>query len=140
MSKQTQKAIYKILSGNNALTLLVGTNIFPTFAPEDTALPFIVYRITNKQPQASKDAVHGSEDTLLVQIYHDRATETAEIGNAVRTALENTDGDYEIQNLDGSTETVKIKDITFEDEADEPFVPDLQIFHLAQTYRVRVKY
>lgn len=45
-----ESALYTRLSAYTTLTDLVGTNIYPTIPTENTALPFLVYRVTSTEP------------------------------------------------------------------------------------------
>lgn len=131
MSKKTHKAVYSILANDANVTAEVGTRIYPTFIPENISFPAIVYRITEKEPQDTKDGVIGSIDTLTIDIYHNRAEETIDIADVVRTALDR---------YRGTVQSVVIDRTIYEGESDEILIPELALFHLSQTYRIRVKY
>lgn len=131
MSKKTHKAVYSILANDANVRTEVGARIYPTFIPENITFPAVVYRITDKQPQDTKDGVIGSIDTLTLDIYHDRASETIDIADVLRTALDR---------YRGTVQSVVIDRIVYEGESDEILIPELALFHLTQTYRIRVKY
>lgn len=131
MSRLTHKAVYSILSNNATVTGLVGTRIYPTFVPENIAFPAIVYRITERQPQDTKDGAIGSIDTLSIDIYDDGGLQTITIGDAVHGALDR---------YRGTVESVAIDKVVYEGESDEVLIPELALFHLSQQYRIRIKY
>ena len=132
MSKKTHEAIYAILSGDSTVTTsAVESRIYPTFVPEDQRFPALIYRITEKQPIDTKDGVIGSVDTLLIEIYDERAAQIVSTADTVRTALDR---------YRGTAASVVIDRIIFEGESDEMLIPELALFHLTQTSRVRVRY
>jgi hypothetical protein len=131
MSRLTHKAIYSILANDATVTGLVGTRIKPTFIPEGLAFPAVVYRITEKQPQDTKDGVIGSIDTLNIDIYDDGGEQIITIADAIRDALDR---------YRGTVQSVKIDKVIFEGESDEALIPELALFHLSQQYRIRIKY
>ena len=49
------KAVYGILSANSGVTDIVGTNIFPEIAEQETAVPFIVYQLQSVDPDDTHD-------------------------------------------------------------------------------------
>lgn len=131
MSKVTQKAVFEILSNASAVTSLVNTKIYPTFVPQDTKFPAVIYRIVGKQPIDTKDGVYGSVDTLAIEIYDDEAVQCSDIGEAIRDTLDR---------YRGTVQSVQIDKIIFESQSDENFIPELALYNVSQQYRVRVKY
>jgi len=131
MSKKTHVAIYSILSSDGDISSALGSRLYPTFVPENIQFPALIYRITEKQPQDTKDGVIGSVDTLLIELYDEQGARIVDTADTVRTALDR---------YRGTVESVKIDRVVFEGESDEMLIPELKLFHLSQTYRVRVRY
>lgn len=61
------KHIYKILSQDNEIKKMVGSNIFPLVIREETTFPFIVFVRDNISTEYSKDGKN--LDTITVSIY-----------------------------------------------------------------------
>lgn len=131
MSKKTHEAVYNILSNDGNITALVGSKIFPTFIPEDQNFPALIYRITEKNPQETKDGVFGSLDTLLLEVYSTQAENCIDIADTIRTAIDR---------YRGTAASVVIDRIRFEGSTDEVLIPELMLYHLSQQYEIRVKY
>ena len=131
MSKKTHEAVYSILAADSNVTAQLGTKIYPTFIPEDQNFPALIYRITEKIPQDTKDGVIGSIDSLLIEIYNDQAAQIVNVADIVRTALDR---------YRGTAASVVIDRIIYEGESDEVLIPELMLFHLSQQYKIRVKY
>lgn len=131
MSRKTHKAVYSILSNDANVTAVLGTKLYPTFVPENIQFPALIYRITEKQPQDTKDGVIGSVDTLLIELYDERAERLVDTADTIRTALDR---------YRGTVAGVAIDRTIYEGASDEVLIPELALFHLTQQYRIRVKY
>jgi len=131
MSRKTHKAVYSILANDSTVTAALGTRLYPTFVPENIKFPALIYRITEKQPQDTKDGVIGSVDTLLIELYDERAERLVDTADTIRTALDR---------YRGTVADVAIDRTIYEGASDEVLIPELALFHLTQQYRIRVKY
>lgn len=131
MSRKTHKAVYSILANDANVTAALGTKLYPTFVPENIKFPALIYRITEKQPQDTKDGVIGSVDTLLIELYDEQAERLVDTADTVRTALDR---------YRGTVESVIIDRTVYEGASDEVLIPELALFHITQQYRIRVKY
>lgn len=131
MSRKTHKAVYSILSADADTLTALGSKMYPTFIPENIKFPALIYRITEKQPLDTKDGVYGSVDTLLIELYDERAERVVDTADTVRTALDR---------YRGTVQSVVIDRIIYEGSSDEVLIPELALFHLTQQYRIRVKY
>lgn len=130
MSRKTHKAVYSILSNDTNVTTALGAKLYPTFVPENIQFPALIYRITEKQPIDTKDGVIGYVDTLLIELYDERAERIVDTADTVHTALDR---------YRGTVESVVIDRIIYEGASDEVLIPELKLFHLTQQYRVRIK-
>jgi hypothetical protein len=59
--------IFGILSGNNAVTGIVGNRIFPSQAPQTTAFPFVVFETISTMPNNTKSGA-SEMDKYRIQI------------------------------------------------------------------------
>lgn len=130
-SKITGDAIRYILANSAGVTALVGDRIYPTFTPQGINYPSIIFRVVDQDLRRTKDGIHGSRDSVLIEIYHDKAKATATIADAVVTALEG---------YRGTAASVVVDKINWVGNTDEVLIPELVIYHLTQQFEVRVKY
>jgi len=121
------KAIYNILSNDATLTGLVGTNIFPQIAPQDTNAPFVVYVTSNTIPSQHKD---GAAPNDQVDTYAKTHSSAVNISEQIRTLLE----DYE-----GTANGINIKTSWLDNQQDGDFVADLHFYGISQTYVFRAE-
>jgi len=127
---QTGKAIFEILSTDPALvTLLGGKDIFPSEAPQETALPYIVYNNIQVTPSHTKTST-STLDVVRMQIdvFAKRYSEVQAIEERVRVLL-----DY----FEGTVNGVNIDSIWFHD-ANEILEDELNLKHTAVDYNVRL--
>lgn len=60
------QGIYAILANDAGVSALVGTNIYPMIAPENTDLPYIIYEDRNVEPIVTKQ---GSFERDYVELF-----------------------------------------------------------------------
>ena len=83
------KYLRRFLIENTELSSLIDTKkIYPLIANADTTFPFIVYSRTNLAPEYTKDLLSDNQVTFAVIVVSDKYTESLDIANAVRHALE----------------------------------------------------
>lgn len=83
------KYLRKFLVENEELSTLIDTKkIYPLIANADTTFPFIVYSRTNIFPEYTKDLLSDNKCTFAVIVVSDKYTESLDVANAVRHALE----------------------------------------------------
>jgi len=111
----TGKAVYGILSTNSGVTDLVGTNIFPEIAEQETATPFIVYQLQSVAPEDTHDGPSKLDEVRFEFIcYADNYDAAADIGVKVRAALDRVSGTYNGVNV----ESVQFNDVDINIEYD----------------------
>jgi len=89
------KAVYGILSANSGVTDIVGTNIFPEIAEQETAVPFIVYQLQSVDPDDTHDGPSKLDEVRFEFLcYADSYNAAADLGVAVRAALDRVSGTY----------------------------------------------
>jgi len=119
------KYIYKALGNSTELTSLVDKdNIFPLLAKvrvnpktgkeEDIKFPFIVYSRTSLTPIYTKDILTDNEITIQIVCVSDDYTNSLDVANAVRHALEGKNA-----KVDGITisriKLISVLESTYED-------------------------
>lgn len=82
----TGKVIYDLLSASTELAALVGTNIYPLLAPEDTPLPFVVYERLFIN-QNTKDGLATSKSNITILCISELYANSIDISTAVYNAL-----------------------------------------------------
>jgi hypothetical protein len=89
------KAVYGILSANSGVTDIVGTNIFPEIAEQETAVPFVVYQLQSVDPDDTHDGPSKLDEVRFEFLcYADSYNAAADLGVAVRAALDRVSGTY----------------------------------------------
>lgn len=94
-----QQQIFTVLSGNEAVTDIVGTRIYPLRIPQRGSLPAVVYQIITTDPVNSLDGDSGL-DLLRLQIktWADKYEDAQALAVAVRNAL-NGAGSFKIRTV-----------------------------------------
>lgn len=83
------KYLRRFLVENAELAALIDTKkIFPLLANPDTTFPFIVYSRINLIPLYTKDILSDNQVSFAVLVVSDKYTESLDIANSVRHALE----------------------------------------------------
>jgi hypothetical protein len=109
------KAVYGILSANTGVTDIVGTRIFPEIAEQETAVPFIVYQLLSVDPEDTHDGPSKLDEVRFEFLcYADSYNAAADLGVAVRGALDRVSGTYNGVNV----ESVQFNDVDVEIEYD----------------------
>jgi len=109
------KAVYGILSANSGVTDIVGTNIFPEIAEQETAVPFIVYQLQNVAPEDTHDGPSKLDEVQFEFLcYADSYNAAADLGVAVRAALDRVSGTYNGVHV----ESIQFNDVDVEIEYD----------------------
>mgnify|MGYP003316094763 CR=1 FL=1 len=108
------KAIYAVLSEDEKVKGIVGKKIYPLIAPVNTTYPFCVYSRESINPSYCKDGNHEDSVNVTIISCSNDYTESAELANAIREALELKHGS--INNL--VIKQIRITNIT------ESFVDD----------------
>jgi len=89
------KAIYKILNDNIAVSSMVGTRIAPNVMKQTSAFPFIIYDVSNDDPEGQKDSVALLDNvSIMVSGYCKTYKEASKLANYIRTALDRVSGLY----------------------------------------------
>lgn len=88
-TREIGKAIKALLLADEAVTELIGKNIFPYPAIEDTDFPFACYTVNDIQPHYTKDR-NSFEDTVVLElmIWSDKYENKIAVANACHKALQ----------------------------------------------------
>lgn len=91
---EVNKRIYAILSGDEALTAMIGTNCYPIVAEENATFPLVTFTRDSLYPEYSKDFNTGDIVEVSVQAVGQNYIQTVDILSRIRTLLENRQDDY----------------------------------------------
>ena len=112
-SLKVGKEIYSLLNGNDSLTGVVGSKIYPIIAEKETTYPFIVYKRSNIIPDYTKDFHFKDEVIIDIICVSDNYSESVDIASMVRDILE----DKRFADI----ESIKLE------SADEDFIDDAYV-------------
>lgn len=105
------KTIYNILSANAELTAMVESKIYPLIAEQSTTYPFVIYYRENiSVNRVSKDGYGEDEVNFTVVCVSDNYSQSVDIANTVRKALEK-------QKINGQDITITNSCLTSVDES-----------------------
>jgi len=109
------KAVYGILSANSGVTDIVGTRIFPEIAEQEAVTPFVIYQLQSVAPEDTHDGPSKLDEVRFEFLcYADSYNEAADLGVAVRAALDRVSGTYNGVHV----ESVQFNDVDVEIEYD----------------------
>ena len=109
------KAVYGILSANTGVTDIVGTRIFPEIAEQEAQTPFVIYQLQSVAPEDTHDGPSKLDEVRFEFLcYADSYNEAADLGVAVRAALDRVSGTYNGVNV----ESIQFNDVDIELEYD----------------------
>ena len=117
-SLKVGKEIYSLLNGNDSLTGVVGSKIYPIIVEKETTYPFIVYKRSNIIPDYiipdyTKDFHFKDEVIIDIICVSDDYSESVDIASMVRDILE----DKRFADI----ESIKLE------SADEDFIDDAYV-------------
>ena len=125
------KVVYSLLNGSSALTNIMGSNkVYPSFAPDKTDFPFIVYKTRSADPVVTKD---GIADNVTYVCYINIYSKKYDTLRDISTEVKNT-----INNYSGTVEGVTVKRIGYLDE-EEFYDFDIDVHFLELSYRIRLQ-
>jgi len=114
MAIQLNNAVYTLLASYTGLTAIVGTNVFPIIAPNETPLPFIVIE-RDFTTNYTKDYVSMNDSNVEITILSTNYNQGVQISALVDNIL---------NNYKGSTSGINIRDCrlincteTYQDDA-----------------------
>jgi hypothetical protein len=122
------KAIYSLLSNDTDVSALVGTRIYSSLAIEDVTYPYIVYEMTSRDFNDTKDG-KSCLDVLEydIEIYSEKLSELNDLGVKVRNVLDRHSG---------TTEGLEIQSVKFNAE-DVGYTDGDRIYLKMQSYSFR---
>jgi hypothetical protein len=132
--KQPQEVIYRRLITDQDIIDIIARDVFPLQAPPGSSLPYIIYDISENQPQDSKDGrstldIYEMQITMLSQRY----SELVDLSIAVRKNL-----DYLKEYTLGGI-TLQLVYFIDEIEAFDNDIDQSGTFIKTQTYGIRIK-
>lgn len=125
------KILYNLLSADSALTTLMGTNkVYPSFAPDKTEFPFIVYKTRSADPVVTKNGIADNVTFIAyINVYSRKYDTLRDITDAVKNR---------INNYSGTVEGVTVKRIGYLDE-EEFFDFDIDVHFIELSYRIKLE-
>jgi len=109
------KAVYGILSANSGVTDIVGTRIFPEIAEQEAVTPFVIYQLQSVAPEDTHDGPSKLDEVRFEFLcYADSYNAAADLGVAVRAALDRVSGTYNGVHV----ESVQFNDVDVDIEYD----------------------
>ena len=99
MRLQTGKAINALLSANEEVTRMVGDRIYPLVSKVDCKFPSIVYQRMSCVPTYTKDGLIAEEQNYSITVLADTYSDSVELADAVRDALELERGTFDGQHI-----------------------------------------
>lgn len=124
------KAIYSILTGDSAVSALVGNRVYPQIAAQGAAFPFIVYVLQDTSPSDTKSGVSTLDEVRYdIVVASETYAEASDITNKIRTALDR---------YTGTVSGVVIDSIQFID-LDVDNDPATETYVTSSEYIIRVK-
>jgi len=121
-------AIYSLLNGNGTVAGLVGTKIYPNYAPQSTVMPMLVYVVLSSDPEDTKDLTGDVEDIRVqINILTRSYAEIETIYDAVKSVL---------NRYSGTSGSIKFQTITYDGHLDVPSELD-DIYQRAMDFKVR---
>lgn len=108
--KSPEAVLRAALADSPAFAILAGSRIYPTLAPADTALPFVVWRRTGiEREQTLGNPMGTPKVTVDYEIYGTTYESARTVADTMRTIL---DG------YGGTVQNVEVKQVSLENETD----------------------
>lgn len=107
--------IRKLIIEDEQINTLIGENIFPLIAPEDTQGSFIIYKRDEYSKNYTKDGIYRENCVIYITVVSDTYDEAQKIAIMINDLLEGY----------GQTFKIKLTDST-EDYEDNKFIQVLQ--------------
>ena len=108
------KAIYYLLA-NNASVSAITTRIYPEVAPQDAAVPYIVYTVSNVTPDDTHDGPAEIDEVRMeIMCVDDSYDVAADLAMAARVALDRVYGTYNSVNIESiqfTDASIEVRDI-----------------------------
>lgn len=124
------KAIYSILTGDSAVSALVGSRVYPQIAAQGAAFPFVVYLVNDLTPSDTKSGVSTLDEVRYeVLAIAETYAEAADLNEKIRTALDR---------YTGTVSGVVIDSIQFT-ELEVDFDDNSETYIVNSEYVIRVK-
>lgn len=124
------KAIYSILTGDSAVSAIVGNRVYPQIAAQGAAFPFVVYVLQDTSPSDTKSGVSTLDEVRYdIVVASESYAEASDLTNKIRTALDR---------YTGTVSGVVIDSIQFID-LDVDNDPVTETYVTSSEYIIRVK-
>jgi hypothetical protein len=116
-----ESAVYSILGTNTAVAAIVSARIYPLFAPEQAAMPFLVYQQVSRQPTYTHDG-RNQYNVSRVQITCVASTPAGarSLSDAVVAAMPFAGGTYDSTVIQGAELLDERDDVPGDMDGDAP--------------------
>lgn len=126
------EAVINILGDDSDVSAIVGAKIYPSDAPQDTLLPYVIIEQIGRSTNHTKDGPSELDVGFINVIsYHDKYYQTRNLAEKCKAALHGHASGTE------ATSGQNIDSIRLDDENEEKI--DDNIYEVEQTYNVRRK-
>jgi hypothetical protein len=116
MADTLKAGIYSALSGSAAIGALVGDEIYPDRAPQDTTLPFITYFVVSEEGVHHQAGVGDkARTTIQFTVWASSATSRSAIKQALRDEF-----DGQIRQTFGSSFCMSVRNTNNNDVTEDP--------------------
>lgn len=122
--------IYNLLKDSAPVGALIGNKIYPGIIPADVTYPAAAYSELQQQYDESKDGpIPTGNHSFDVDIYAKNYTSAQSVANAIKAAL-----DW----YSGTVNSIEVERVRMLDQQDMPYVEEKELFHIIQTFAIRV--
>ena len=126
-------ALNSLLTGDSAVSTLVGSKVYPELAPEGTALPYLVYSVVSNTPSDAKDGTPIDEAQVEIFSVANSYGNANDLADKVRAAL-----DRKSSTVSVAQGTVVVQSIHYTNEVTEVSA-DRGTYVSIQDYTIRIK-
>jgi hypothetical protein len=126
-------ALNSLLTGDSAVSTLVGSKVYPELAPEGTALPYLVYSVVSNTPSDAKDGTPIDEAQVEIFSVANSYGNANDLADKVRAALDRKSASVSV-----AQGTVVVQSIHYTNEVTEVSA-DRKTYVSIQDFTIRIK-
>jgi len=126
-------ALNSLLTGDSAVSTLVGSKVYPELAPEGTAMPYLVYSVVSNTPSDAKDGTPIDEAQVEIFSVANSYGNANDLADKVRAALDRKSASVSV-----AQGTVVVQSIHYTNEVTEVSA-DRKTYVSIQDYTIRIK-
>jgi len=126
-------ALNSLLTGDSAVSTLVGSKVYPELAPEGTAMPYLVYSVVSNTPSDAKDGTPIDEAQVEIFSVANSYGNANDLADKVRAALDRKSASVSV-----AQGAVVVQSIHYTNEVTEVSA-DRGTYVSIQDYTIRIK-